>query len=39
MEGWMGGLRFHVLLSSISVISGLCLDDNERQCAMKVRLW
>ena len=37
-NGWMDDLRFYVLLNSISVISGRCLDDNERLCAMKLRL-
>ena len=33
-DGWMDELRFYVLFNSISVISGRCLDDNERLCAM-----
>ena len=38
-EGWMmDDLRFYVLFNSISVISGRCLDDNERLCAMELRL-
>ena len=37
-DGWMDDLRFYVLLNSISVISGQCLDDNERLCAMELRL-
>ena len=37
-DGWMDDLRFYVLFNSISVISGQCLDDNERLCAMKLRL-
>ena len=32
--GWVDDLRFYVLFNSISVISGQCLDDNERLCAM-----
>ena len=31
-------LRFYVLFNSISVISGRCLNDNERLCAMELRL-
>ena len=31
-------LRFYVVFDSISVISGRCLDDNERLCARKLRL-
>ena len=38
MDGWMDDLRFYVLFNSISVISGRCLDDNERLCAMELRL-
>ena len=38
-DGWMDDLRFYVLFNSISVISGRCLDDNERLCAMELRLW
>ena len=34
----MDDLRFYVLFNSISVISGRCLDDNERLCAMELRL-
>ena len=37
-DGLMDDLRFYVLFNSISVISGRCLDDNERLCAMKLRL-
>ena len=29
----MDNLRFYVLFNSISVISGRCLDDNEKLCA------
>ena len=29
-HGWVGELRFYVLFNSISVISGRCMDDNER---------
>ena len=36
--GWMT-CDFNVLFNSISVISGRCLDDNERLCAMELRLW
>ena len=35
----MDDLQFYVLFNSISVISGQCLDDNERLCAMELRLW
>ena len=35
---WMDDLRFYVLFKSISVISGRCLDDNERLYAMELRL-
>ena len=38
MDGWMDDLRFYVLFNSISVISGRCIDDNERLCAMELRL-
>ena len=38
-DGWMDDLRFYVLFNSISVISGRCLDDYERLCAMELRLW
>ena len=31
----MDDLPFYVLFSSISVISGRCLDYNERMCAME----
>ena len=31
-------LRFYVLFNSISFISGPCLDDNERLCAMELLL-
>ena len=37
--GWIDDLRFYVLFNSNSVISGRCLDDNERLCAMETRLW
>ena len=33
--GCMDDLRFYVLFNSISVISGRCMGDNERQCAME----
>ena len=39
IDGWMDGcmddMRFFVLFNSISVISGLWADDNERLCAME----
>ena len=38
MDGLMDDLRFYVLFNSITVISGRCLDDNERLCAMELRL-
>ena len=34
----MDDLRFYVPLNSISVISGRCLDDSERLCAMELPL-
>ena len=34
-DGWIDGLRFYVLFSSVSVISGRCTDDNGRLCAME----
>ena len=34
----MDDLRFYVLFNSISVITGRCSDDNERLCAMELRL-
>ena len=34
----MDDLRFYVLFNSISVISGRSIDDNERLCAMELRL-
>ena len=34
----MDDLQFYVLFNSVSVISGLWADDNERQCAMEPRL-
>ena len=37
-DGWMDDLRFYVLFNSIPVISGRCSDDNERLCAMELRL-
>ena len=36
MDGWMDDLRFYVLVNSILVISGRCLDDNERLYAMEL---
>ena len=38
IDGWMDDLLFYVLFNSISVVSGRCLDDNERLCAMEFRL-
>ena len=38
MGGWMDDMRFYVLFNSISVISGRWKVDNERLCAMKLRL-
>ena len=38
LNGWMDDLRFYVLSNSIPVISGRCSDDNERLCAMELRL-
>ena len=38
MEGWIDDMRSFVLLNSISVISGQWEVDNERLCAMKLRL-
>ena len=38
LDGWMDDLRFYVLFNSISVISRRCWDDNERLCAMEIRL-
>ena len=37
-DGWMDDLRFYVLFNSISVISGRWADDNDRLCAMELRL-
>ena len=34
----MDDLRFYVFLNSISVISERCIDDNERLCAMELRV-
>ena len=34
----MDVLRFYVLFNSMSVISGQWADENERLCAMKLRL-
>ena len=34
----MDDLRFYVLFNIISVISGRYLNDNERLCAMELRL-
>ena len=38
MDGWMTCDFTYVLFNSISVISGRCLDDTERLCAMELRL-
>ena len=38
MDGWMDDMRFYVLFNSISVISGRWKVDNERLCAMKLRV-
>ena len=32
-------MRFYVLFKRISVISGRCLDDNAKLCAMELCLW
>ena len=37
-DGLMDDLRFYVLFFSNSVISGRCLDDNERLCVTELRL-
>ena len=37
-DGWMGDLQFYVLFNSISVIPGRGADDNDRLCAMELRL-
>ena len=37
-HGWMDDLRFYVLFNSILVISGQRKVDNERLCAMELRL-
>ena len=38
IDGWMDDMRLYVLFNSISVISGRWKVDNERLCAMKLRL-
>ena len=38
-DGWMDDMRFYVLFNSISVISGQWKVDNERLCAVELRLW
>ena len=38
IDRWMDGLLFYVLFNSISVISGKWEVDNERLCAMQLRL-
>ena len=35
---WMDDLRFYVLFNSVPVISGRWEVDNERLCAMELRL-
>ena len=35
---WMDDLRFYVLFNSVSIISGRWEVDNERLCAMELRL-
>ena len=35
VHGLMDDLQFYILFNSISVISGLRADDNERLCAME----
>ena len=37
-DGWMDVDFTSFLFNSISVISGRCVDDNERLCAMELRL-
>ena len=37
-DGWMDVLQFYDLFNSVSVISGRWEVDNERLCAMKLRL-
>ena len=39
LDDGLDGLRFYILLNSISVISGRREVDNERLCAMELRLW
>ena len=36
--GWMDDLRYYVIFNSVSVISGRWEVDNERLCAMELRL-
>ena len=36
-DGLMDDMRFFVLFNSISVLSGRCLDDNERLCAITLK--
>ena len=38
IDGWMDDLQFYVLFNSITVISGRWEVDNERLCAMELRL-
>ena len=38
MEG-MDDLLFYILFTSISVISGPCLDDNKRLCAIELDVY
>ena len=37
-NGWIDELRFYVLFNSVSVISGQWEVDNEKLCAMELRL-
>ena len=37
-DRWMDALRFYVLFNSVSLISGRWKVDNERMCAMELRL-
>ena len=34
-DGWMADLQFYIPVNNISVISGQCLDDNVRLCALE----
>ena len=37
-DGWMDDLQIYILFNSVSVISGQWEVDNERLCAMELRL-